>query len=694
MNMPTPIPPEKWAYLAVCASMCFLPVLLNAQTAPHQAPAKITEILETNADFAFTDDMGWQADLLESMQAVYGNPGLEEQTEQIMIQFLQSGATYAAKKAIWREFANIVTERSLPVLVELIKKEETAVLSLLILQKADLDDRKILADVLADMTALNQVGIANHLGDRGEENAVPLLQDLSRNNQQQVAEAAMVALGKLGTPQAADALLEAFHKSDGYSLRVLEALLQCAEDLTTRGEVEQARELYQTLLSTNLTDTPQSAALTGLFLLSKDPILFIENQLENSESELRPDIIRLVRKLPANFKDGKQFFEIDKLNLQNRIQLLLLFAEREDSSIRPFALELLDHEEPRVRDSALNALKRVGTSEDVLLLIAHAADANKSEREKTVETLTIISGARVDSEILSRMNHAYADEISVLVDLIRYREIKEAIPTLWSWCKHEDRSIQLEAIRALGTIGSANLLKHAIESLTTSPTGSVRRAWERTVFQLALKAQEGSQFTAVETQLRKAKDPMNLVSFLSILGQARAPAHYTLIKEHLFHPEKTVQAAAIRALSDWQNPSPTRVLIGKFRQSDDDNLRTQALRGALQVMDVDRRMTSDEKLKLLNELMSEFRNGQERALIISGYTGIPTLSSLKALVTLMEQPKHRTEIETSIRSITRTVYTDDIKGTLPWILKAQSLSHDEIFRTWIDDGLRNERFER
>lgn len=694
MKMHTTCPPIKWAYLAVCALMCFLPVLLNAQKAPHQAPARIAEILETNADFAFTDDMGWQADLLESMQSVYGNPGLEEQTEKIMIRFLQSGATYAAKKAIWRDFANIVTERSLPPLVELMKKEETTVLAFLILQKADLDDREIPADVLADMTASNQVGIANHLGDRGEENAVPLLQDFSRNNNQRVAEAAMVALGKLGTRQAADALLEAFHKSDDDNLRILEALLQCAEELTTRGEVEQASELYQTLLSTNLTDTTKAAALKGLFTLSKDPILFIKTQLESSKPELKPDIIRLVRELPADFKDGKQFFEIDNLNLQNRIQLLLLFAEREDSSIRPFALKLLDHEEPLVRTSALKALKRVGTSEDVLLLIAHAVDTNKVKREKTVETLTGIRGPRVDSEILSRINHAYAEEISVLVELIRDREIKKAIPTLLSWCKHENRSIQLEAIRALGIIGSANLLKHAIESLTTSPTGSVRRAWERTVFQLALKVQEGSQFTAVETRLRKAKDPMNLVSFISILGQARDPGHYTLIKEHLFHPEKTVQVAAIRALSEWLNSSPTLDLIGKFRQSDDDSLRTQALRGALQVMDVDRRMTSDEKLKLLNELMTEFRNGQERALIISGYGEIPTLSSLKTLVTLMEQPEHRTEIETSIRSITRNVYTDDIKGTLSWILKAQSLSHDETFRSWIDDGLRKERFER
>ncbi len=694
MNLHTNFLKRYGASLAVCTFVNFLPAGITAQTPAYQAPARIAEILETNSYFAFTDDMGWQADLLEAIQAVYGNPDLEEQTEKILIQFLQSGATYAAKKAIWREFANIVTERSLPALIELLKNEETTGLALLILQKADLDDREVLADVLENLAVSKQLSIANHWGDSGEEQAVPLLKDLFKNNHPQVTEAVMVALGKLGTPQAADAILEVFHKSDAYSLRVPEALLQCAERLSTRGETERATEIYQSLLSTNLTDTIKAAALKGLFTLSKDPIRFIKTQLERSGPELKPDLIRLVSELPSDFKDGKQFFEIENLNLQNRIQLLLLFAAREDSSVRPFAIKLLDHKEASVRTSALNVLKRVGTSEDVLPLIAHAVRSDKVERARTIETLTLIRGARIDFEILRRIDPASAEEIAVLIELIRDRGIRKAIPTLLHWCEDEDRSIQLEAIRALGIIGSADLLKHAIESLTTSPTGSVRRAWERTVFQLALKEPEGSQFTAVETHLGKAKEAINLVSFILILGQAREPEHYTLIKAYLFHPEKTVQVAAIRALSEWQNSLPTLDLIGKFRRSDDDSLRTQALRGALQVMDSDRRMTNAEKLELLNELMNEFRNGKKRALIIAGFGEIPTLSSLKALVALMEQPEQRSEIETAIRSITRNVYADDINGTRPWILKARSLSNDDTFRTWIDDGLRKERFER
>ncbi|MCB1124577.1 MAG: hypothetical protein KJT03_23695, partial [Verrucomicrobiae bacterium] len=121
-------------------------------------------------------------------------------------------------------------------------------------------------------------------------------------------------------------------------------------------------------------------------------------------------------------------------------------------------------------------------------------------------------------------------------------------------------------------------------------------------------------------------------------------------------------------------------------------MRSQALRGALQLIDADRTKSEDEKLEILNVLLGDTRDDKEKDLVISGYGEIDTLACLEKLVRLMRELGSRPELENSIREITRNVYISESEKTRDLILQAQSLSSNEEFRQWIDDGLKHERF--
>jgi HEAT repeat protein len=657
-------------------------------------PAQIEALIAVHSGYAFDDPMDWQTELLERMQEVYGNEQLTRAVESVMINFLLSDATYAAKKMICMDFANIATDQSVPSLINMLEDEKTAQLAMLIFMKAKLNDGEALTDSLSKVADSTKISIINHFGDNREEDALALLYDFTQDTNQQISQSAFAALGKMGTSEAAVALRKAFDQLEKpVGIEIHDTILNCAEQLGLRGHDEQAMKLYESQLDSNFPVTTQAAALYGLFKLSKDPIGFIRSKLGSTDPELQPDIIRMVRDLPSSFKDGDELLHIEGLNSENRIQMLLILASRKDPSIHSYVLGTLENKDQVVREAALRALLSIATADDVDRLLDFSVGANRKEKDLALSVLATITEDEVDNKLIREMQNASPEDLLVLLQVTRERGITPATNSLLELCQHADQKVQVEVIRTLGVIAEYTTISKALDFLLRSQNSAERKAWERAVYDLASKNPNHSKRSVeIINSLKHTEDVTNVSSLIFILGEIKNTTDHSFIKTYLENSNVDIQLLATKALSAWPNSDPLNDLIAKFKTTTNMRVHSLALKGALQLLDADRGISNGDKLKLLGELMQETNNSSEKIMVISGYGEIGTMDSLLILVSFMKNSENIPEVEASIKRIIRNVYINDPQKARIEILKARELSANKEFQIWIDDGLRRERF--
>jgi len=125
-----------------------------------------------------------------------------------------------------------------------------------------------LCDALGKAKGKILVGIINSIGERRNRQFAKVVGGLIEfisDRDETVAEAAVAALGKIGTPEAAKALAKAKAKVSR-KLRpvVVDALLQCAERLLKEGKKNDAASIYKALSAPAETKHVRAAARRGL----------------------------------------------------------------------------------------------------------------------------------------------------------------------------------------------------------------------------------------------------------------------------------------------------------------------------------------------------------------------------------------------------------------------------------------------
>jgi HEAT repeat protein len=179
---------------------------------------------------------------------------------------LSSDSTRAGKQFVCRELSIIGTEQSVPVLAKMLTDEETSDMARYALERIPGNAvNEALRAGLAKTSGKTKVGIINSLGERRDARAVSALGKLISDSEEMVAEAAASALGKIRGSRATEILAKAKDKTSGkLRLAVLDAYLQCADQLAAEGENKQARAIYKELYDTDMPGPIRIAAQGGM----------------------------------------------------------------------------------------------------------------------------------------------------------------------------------------------------------------------------------------------------------------------------------------------------------------------------------------------------------------------------------------------------------------------------------------------
>ena len=216
-------------------------------------------------------------ELNDFLRSAYDSPEVLKRIEKRLLKLLRLDATPAAKQFICRKLSIIGTEESVPTLTAMLTEPATSDIAPSDIARYALERipgpavDKALRSTLGKTSGKAKVGIINSLGQRGDRKSVPALRRLISSSDPTVAGAAVAALGKIADAKAVKVLASAKDKTTGkLRLLVLDAYLNCADQLVAQGKKAQALPIYKQLYSPDEPAPIRSAALRGMVMAMGD----------------------------------------------------------------------------------------------------------------------------------------------------------------------------------------------------------------------------------------------------------------------------------------------------------------------------------------------------------------------------------------------------------------------------------------
>jgi HEAT repeat protein len=186
--------------------------------------------------------------------------------EDALLGILRSDAQPAAKRGVCKRLGLIGSERSAPTLTAMLTDADTSDMARYALERIPSEAvEQALREVLPKTEGRVRVGIINSLGNRRDEQAVPMLSQLVGASDRAAALAAAWALGRIEHEEATRALSKHKNATDGPVRReVLDAYLVCAGRLLQGGRVAEAATIYKELNTEGMPQPIRRAASRGL----------------------------------------------------------------------------------------------------------------------------------------------------------------------------------------------------------------------------------------------------------------------------------------------------------------------------------------------------------------------------------------------------------------------------------------------
>ena len=214
------------------------------------APGQLDNAFKTLVTFKIGDQTG-DVDLIRSAVVQYAkNESRRADLEKRLIQVLKGQATWEAKDFACRQLFIAGTEAGVPALSALLPDEKLSNMARAVLEKipgetATQAIRSALAEAKSDRL---KIGFIHSLARRSDAKSIDVFVKYTKSDQPELASVAILALSKLDSDKAADAVAAAYGSaSDKTRSAAADALLTVAARHLAQGKADKARAIYERL---------------------------------------------------------------------------------------------------------------------------------------------------------------------------------------------------------------------------------------------------------------------------------------------------------------------------------------------------------------------------------------------------------------------------------------------------------------
>ncbi len=554
--------------------------------------------------------------------------------EQDLITILKSNAGLPQKCDACFRLRIIGTAKSVPVLAALLGQERLSHAARNTLEALPYPEAgRALRQALSESSGSIKAGLIDSLGWRRESQAVSLLAPLLSDADGVIASASASALGKIGGDEAVAALRTAAGNAPPQvRVAVLEALLQCAEDLRAAGNQRGAARIYRDLFDGESPMRFRVAAWRGLVLsdAGSRKTLMVE-ALRESGHPARQAALMLIRDLDDAQVTQACVQQWDSLAADAQLAVLDASVKQGRNAL-PLVSTALNSPYPAVQVAALEAAGCVGDAKLVAVLAERAASGTEAEQAAARRSLSRLSADGVDRAILSLLGPSDPTIQVEAIDALRERGTPIAVAgrPLLDQARGGAPQVQQAALRALGYLSGTEQMSDLVAMLATEKNSGQADEVVKALVATAHRVRaEDRAATLVLQQLPKAEGS-NRAAMLVALAQLGSPMVRPALKRALGQADDSqLREDALRALvTSGQDDSFVPDLLEVARASDKQVQRVLALRAAVRLIDQGN-SSADAKVRQLRQVMQAAERADEKRAALAALARIQTPAAME-----------------------------------------------------------------
>ncbi len=577
--------------------------------------------------------------LIAATPAFADDPKNTAAQEQALLEVLRSDAPAAEKAMTCKKLAIDGSSASVADLAMLLSDPQLASWARIALEviPGEAADQALLA-ATDELDGKLLVGTINSIGVRRYADAVPKLTSRLQDADAEVASAAAVALGLIGNADAGKTLRQALASAPAnVRTTIAEGCVLCAERFLAEGNADDAIVMYDEIRQADVSGQRILEATRGAILArNQDGLPLLIEQFQSPQKAMFQLALGTAREFPGDKIDQALATEMAKAAPERAALIIQAMADRPQTVVLAAILKAAEQGDKQVRVSAIDALKRVGNESclDALLKIAVSPDADLAESAR--ETLAILPGDKVDSEIVSLLPKAERKSYPLLIELVGQRRI-DAVPELLKAVEDADQGVRHAALIALGETVSLKRLS-VLVSQVTAP----KHAEDAAVAQQALKTASirmpDREACAAELTLAVKQSPStaksNLLEILSEVGGATALQSLASAAKS---NDPELQDTASRLLGKWNGVDAAPVLLDLATSAPSEKYQVRALRGYIGLA---RKfaMPEPERAGMCRSAMGVSNKPAEQQLVLDVLQLHPSSPALKLAIEAMQRP--------------------------------------------------------
>ena len=571
-------------------------------------------------------------------------PATKQQVDKL-IAVLKSDAPHKEKADACRLLALVGTKDAVAPLAALLGDEKLSHMARYGLEPIpDPAVDEALRDSLGKLKGRPLVGVIGSIGVRRDTKAIRPLAKMLLSPDDQVAQAAARALGKIGNRPAARALQRALpNVSAANQLAFCEGLFRCAEALVAQGRSDQAIEIYDELRELDAPHQVRGGALRGAILTrGKDGVALLREHLHSKDYIMFSAAVQTAQELPDAEVTLALTAELNRLPADNQILVIQTLGKRADASASPALFALAGNSEKSVRLAAIRSLAEIGHSSAVPTLAELLSDADSDISQAAQESLAALPGSQADAAVMRMLDSSQTSRRLTALELIGRRRMTTSIPALLKAAVDADPQIRPAALRKVGELGSDAELPELLNMLMRFETSQDLEAAERALSAVCMRADNPQSYTGKLTSLLVQARPEQKTALLRILGVVGGTDALNAVRSAANDSNAQVRTAAIRVLCAWKTADAAPDLLALAKGSQSPSQKTAALRGYISLVR-DENLPTREKLAMCRNAAVLIERNEEKKLLLGALRTVPEAEALSMAMTHLDDPTTRNE---------------------------------------------------
>lgn len=620
-----------------------------------------------------------------------------------LIATLQNPDASVAQKALACQHLAIVgSPDAIPALVGLLDHPQLAAQARNVLQ--NLPGPEASAALRAALPRLQGpflVGVVNSLGIRRDADAVSALLSLEKNPLQGFWPQTLLALGRIASPQALEALRHTAASGPFDQLPACaEACILAGEALVHDGKTTQAAEFFdavETIRRTRRFSLPplRHAALRGAILArGDDGIPRLLDLFRDDDPALRLLAARIARELPGPAVSHALAAELAPAPDPVKVLLLGALADRPQPNLASRVEPLASSPNPEVRIAALNALGPLGNADSIPTLLRALTTPDTTENPESTtaaESLVRLTDPNAETVMIQALGHTNAPARMRLARILGDRNARGSADALMALAADPEPAVAKAAIDAVPAVATTRDLPKLIESTIQHPDPGIRDRAERAIYGVCLKQTDAQRRSEpLVRAFHATPSPLARTSLLQIMAMLADPPGADLIASACDDPVPEIKDTALRLLVNWPDTRPAPTLLRIFTTTSNEVHRTLALRGVVTLASLwtgdspgtpsatQPRTPPRESIDWLTQAHAALKpDAEEKKILLSGLGDLNCEAGLNLLRPFLSDPTVQLEAEKAcLRAIRNLTTPADKTAARPLLERIAGHSSD------------------